>query len=311
MEQRTMENVVKYYRRKYNLSQEEICDGICSVTTLSRLEKGNREIDSLLGQTILGRIGKEVTLFETVLNEEDFGLLKIRTEIQKSVENYQPEDARKWIKEYRKVMPQDETVHEQFCLYQEMLLLEKENKPVKEICDILERGIKLTIPDFEQNTEKKRLYSPTEIQMILSLYRYDREKEDFLEEELLKVLDYIEKYYKDEKKEKIETKIYLEIIHCQEQKENDEKTLIYIDKLMKVISRGEGFQHLKELYFLRAKIRAKIADDEAAREKCFKDCIIAYNLCEIEEDSKRQREIAVFCEEVLGCQITEPEILLD
>lgn len=311
MEQRTMENVVKYYRRKYNLSQEEICDGICSVTTLSRLEKGIREIDSLLGQTILGRIGREVTLFETVLNEEDFGLLKIRTEIETSVENKESEAARKWIREYRKVMPQDESVHEQFCLYQEGLLLEKEKQPVKIICDVLERGIRFTIPDFGIKTDKKRLYSPVEIQMILLLYRYDREKEEILEEELLKVLDYIEAYYKDEKKEKIETKIYLELIHYHKQKENDEKILVYIDKLMKVISRGEGFYYLKELYFLRAKIMAKRADNENTREKCFKDCIIAYNLCEIEEDSGTQGKIAVFCEEVLKCQITEPEILLD
>ena len=89
MEQRTMEIVLKYFRKKYNLSQEEICEGICSVTTLSRLEQGNREIDSLLGQTLLGRIGKEVTLFETMLNEADFELWKIRTEIEDYVEKNQ------------------------------------------------------------------------------------------------------------------------------------------------------------------------------------------------------------------------------
>ena len=58
MEQKTMEVVLKYYREKYNLRQEDICRGICPVTTLSRLEQGNREVDSLLGQTLLGRIGK-------------------------------------------------------------------------------------------------------------------------------------------------------------------------------------------------------------------------------------------------------------
>jgi len=303
-----MENVVKYYREKYKLSQEEICDGICSITTLSRLEVGIRECDSLLGQTILGRIGREVTLFETILNEEDFGLWKNRTEIEKFVENNQFEEARECIKKYRKIMPQDESVHEQFCLYQEVILLEKEKKPVKEICDVLERAIRLTIRDFETETPRKRLYSPIEIQMIFLLYRYDREKEEILEKELLKIIDYVETYYKDEKKEKIETKIYLELILYQKQKEDNKKTLAYIEKLIKVIAKGTGYQHLKELYFLRARVSLKVSDDETTREKCYKDCQLAYALSEIEEDNESKKEIELFCEEVFECQITEPEM---
>ena len=83
MEQKTMEVVLKYYREKYHLRQEDICRGICSVTTLSRLEQGSREVDSLLGQTLLGRIGKEVTLFE-----QDYELWKMREQIEKFVENH-------------------------------------------------------------------------------------------------------------------------------------------------------------------------------------------------------------------------------
>lgn len=102
-----MEVVLKYYREKYHLRQEDICRGICSVTTLSRLEQGSREVDSLLGQTLLGRIGKEVTLFETILSEQDYELWKMREQIEKSVENNQVKTAKKKIREYRGVMPQD------------------------------------------------------------------------------------------------------------------------------------------------------------------------------------------------------------
>lgn len=55
---------------------------------LSRLEQGSREVDSLLGQTLLGRIGKEVTLFETILSEQDYELWKMREQIEKFVENH-------------------------------------------------------------------------------------------------------------------------------------------------------------------------------------------------------------------------------
>ena len=72
MEQKTMGVVLNYYRKKYKLRQEDVCSGICSIATFSRLEQGYREIDSLMGELLLGRIGKEVTLFETLLNEEDY-----------------------------------------------------------------------------------------------------------------------------------------------------------------------------------------------------------------------------------------------
>ena len=60
-----------------------------SIATLSRLEQGYREVDSLLGQALLGRIGKEITLFETILNEEDYNLWKIRHEIEICLEKKQ------------------------------------------------------------------------------------------------------------------------------------------------------------------------------------------------------------------------------
>ena len=238
MEQRTMEIVLKYFRKKYNLSQEEICEGICSVTTLSRLEQGNREIDSLLGQTLLGRIGKEVTLFETMLNEADFELWKIRTEIEDYVEKNQFKAAKQKIREYRQVMPQEERIHEQFCLYQEALLIIAEKKPLEQLCKTLEKGIKITISDFGEEIDKKRLYSPIEIEMIFLLIHYDDSKENIAEQELLKILDYVEKYYSDRKKEKVGTKIFLELIRHQK-KEMTMKRFLFIQKKPSTLSAGE------------------------------------------------------------------------
>lgn len=298
MEQRTMEIVLKYYRKKYNLSQEEICEGICSVTTLSRLEQGNREIDSLLGQTLLGRIGKEVTLFETMLNETDFGLWKIRTEIEKYVEKNQFEAAKQKIKEYRQVMPQEERIHEQFCLYQEALLMIAEKKPILQLCKILEDGIKITISDFGEEIDKKRLYSPIEIEMIFLLLHYDTSKENIAEQELLKILEYVEKYYSDRKKEKIGTKIFLELIRHQNQNDNYEKIMLYTEEAIDFISRGTGFHHLADFYFLRAKTREKMASEEKEtdewRGQAIEESKLAYELYEIEDNEEQAEEAARF-----------------
>lgn len=34
--------VIKEFRIRYNISQEELCDGLCAVSTLSRIESGKQ-----------------------------------------------------------------------------------------------------------------------------------------------------------------------------------------------------------------------------------------------------------------------------
>lgn len=312
MEQRTMEIVLKYYRRKYKLSQEEICDGICSVTTLSRLEQGYREIDSLVGQALLGRIGREVTLFETILNEEDLGLWKIRTEIEGFVENKQFKQVIGKIEEYRKVIPEDVKVHEQYCLYQEAILMVAEKKTIEKISEVLEKGIKISISDFNEKDEKRHLYNPMEIEMILMLFHYDESKDIILEQELLKILEHVKKYYSGKKKEELGTRIYLELIYQQEKAQNDEKLMFYSEEIIQFINEGEGFHHLADIYFLRAKTRERMLSGKENqgeyKKECLKECKMAFVLYQTEDNEKRKNEVEKFCEEKLECQITEPEI---
>ena len=63
-----------------------MCSGICSQSTLSRVEQGSRELDSLTSEMLLGRIGREVTRFELILNAEDYYLNQLRIEINENIE---------------------------------------------------------------------------------------------------------------------------------------------------------------------------------------------------------------------------------
>ena len=61
--------VLSHYRKKYQLSQTQICEGICGIPTYCRIEKGYREVDSLVSQSLVERLGKQVLEFELLLNE--------------------------------------------------------------------------------------------------------------------------------------------------------------------------------------------------------------------------------------------------
>lgn len=309
MEQKTMSVVMNYYRKKYCLNQEDICSGLCSVVTLSRLEAGYREIDSLLCQALLGRIGKEVTMFEIMLNEEDYGLWTIRNKIESDVKKKDFENAKEKILKYRKLMTENEGVHEQFCLYQEALLMIQEKAPLRQLSETLEKGIRITVKNFGEEDHKKQLYNPVEIELILLLFHYDISKSNAAELELLKILKNVTNYYSGKKKEELGTNIYLELIRLKEEKRDYKKIMFYTEEAIQFIGNGMGYHHLADIYFLRAKTRWTVfserKDWEKYQEKCVQECVIAYHLLELEENNKRRNEIVQFCEEKLQCQITE------
>ena len=38
----TIGEILRFYREKYNFKQSDVCNGICSISTLSRIENGNK-----------------------------------------------------------------------------------------------------------------------------------------------------------------------------------------------------------------------------------------------------------------------------
>lgn len=88
-------------REKKHLSLLDVCSGICSQSTLSRVEQGSRELDSLTSEMLLGRIGREVTRFELILNAEDYYLNQLRIEINENIEE------KNYIKEKKKLIYTD------------------------------------------------------------------------------------------------------------------------------------------------------------------------------------------------------------
>ena len=86
MQINTLGNFLKYYRKKYDIRQEELCDGICTTVVLSQIETGKKVVDSLVAEALLGRIGKNVLEFELLLNDEDYLWWQKREDIRMAEE---------------------------------------------------------------------------------------------------------------------------------------------------------------------------------------------------------------------------------
>lgn len=56
MDHKSLGVILEYYRKKEKLSLEKVSKGICSRATLQRIELGDKLVDSLMGERLLGRL---------------------------------------------------------------------------------------------------------------------------------------------------------------------------------------------------------------------------------------------------------------
>lgn len=297
-------NVVLYYREKENLSQMQVCEGICNEMAMSRIETGEREFDSLISETLLERLGKTTNRLEFVLNDEDYYYYNLRENIVKTVEAEEFEFAKAYIADYRKDMPTNHVLHEQFLLYYEALIMKAEMQSRKEIVECLYRAINLTRRDFKEPTAQIRLYSGIEIKIIYELFLYEK----YSYETLMPVFQFIGKMYDEEVKRMVLIPFLYQFGQSYLQEENWYELEKMVDKAIALLQGGRTYLYLLEIHFMKMIVEYQLyhrSEDWAERSlELLEKCNNIYYMAMTIENPEIMKKVKDFCEEKLGCQIT-------
>lgn len=312
MEQNTLGILLSYYRTKYKISMEQVIDGICSTSTLHRIENGGREVDSLVGETLLGRIGKKANEFEMMLGDEDYACWQVRMRLLKAMKWKDYEEAKKEIEIYRNMSVELPDVHRQFYLYYEGIIALYENESTERIWKIFSEAFHCT----KKELKPRQLYSPLEMNIALKLihFRYPAWKNDYRKiiDQLLFVAQH---YYTGEEKESMQAEIWMELIYLTEEQETGRVLMTYIDRAIDALANGRRMKYLGELHFRKARLIEecyhKTKEWSTQEVECKRECLMAYYVFEVMRKEKEQKETQEFCEEKLGWHITEQEKLFD
>ncbi len=308
MQINTLGAVLKYYREKYEIAQNNLCDSICTTAILSKVEHGNKVIDSLVAESLLGRIGKTVLQFELLLNDGDYMLWKLREEIKKAeqMEDYMQMEL--LLEDYHGKMP-SKVVHKQFYLYYcaKCKLFHGVSNEI--ICQMLYEALLLTKPDTDE--KDVILCNPTEIRIQLLLYRYcfSKWKKRDVEKELLKILIQVETIYSGRLKQEMVIQILLELIAYEMKMQNYKSTIKYVDEAIEFLSQDRSLEHIAELHFIKAQMIEKLYNQseewDVEENACKRECLMAYYVFDIMEQEEKREELARYCEEKLEWQIIE------
>lgn len=185
--------MVSVLRERKNMAQEDLCRGLCSPATLSRLENGERRPDILIVNALYQRLGISSDDIDTVLTLEEFDYFVRTRNIWISIDLQEYERAEKELGEM-----QDEDIlrkQEKSYLYAVLSFLWKQDYCKAE--KFAEQAVIETIPEFETAAEQKNLFrdiwlSDMEIHLIL-FCAYLKEKQSENAENLLESMrDYMQ-----------------------------------------------------------------------------------------------------------------------
>ena len=296
-------NAVLHYREKSKLGQMQVCEGICNEMTMSRIETGEREFDSLISETLLSRLGKTTNRFEFLLNDEDYYYYILRENIEKAVDAGELESAKAYIAEYRNNIPDTHELHEQFLLFYEAMIMKAEDNAMKDIITHLYKSINLTRGDFLEPTQRLRLYSKFEIRIIYELLLY----EEYSEESMGSLFRFIDEMYDIEEKAVVLVPFLYYYGKRYERDENWYELKKTIEYAISYLQAGRTYSYIIEFHFMKMLAEFhlyKQTDNwEERRRKLVQRCNEIYYMSMTIDDVEMMKKAEFFCKEQLNCQI--------
>lgn len=178
MEIKEIGRMIYTLRTSKAILQEELCRGICSAATLSRLETGERRPDILIFNAFFQRLGKSADHIKTVLTLEEFEYYVKRRNVEISILKEDFEQAEKELNMLEEELTEKGLPLQRQDIYRLHALLHiHKGSDMSEAEKYIHKALLETIPDFDilkkdsQDFVANLRFSELEIQLLL-LYVY-------------------------------------------------------------------------------------------------------------------------------------------
>ena len=219
--------ILQKLRREQGLSQKELCRGLCSIPTLSRIESGEREPDQMLFDSLISRLGKDSTKWELILKESDKKLLQKRSYIEYLIQAEEWEELKEKLEDYKEFGGLVKNLQEQYiCLVQAILY--KQERKYEDALQSCYEGLektKLQIDDKQFRIRER--VSRNELRLLCCIGEvlyFKEESEEKGYKYWKELLEYIERFCTDEQYQLrfyIQGQYYLARIEFEQQRFTD------------------------------------------------------------------------------------------
>lgn len=176
-------DVIKRRRRELGLTQEQLCDGICDPTTLSKIENGRRTPSPQDTIGLLERLGLSSDVYYFLVSDEDFALQDLKVEIRNHAIREEFSEALDLLDKLE-VYKQQSPFVSQFILRQRSIVGYRKDGAVHpytptEALELLYQAIRLTVSSFQIERIAEYLLCTEELTVIIDIAAAHSELEEY------------------------------------------------------------------------------------------------------------------------------------
>jgi len=192
----SINNQIKVFRERKNISQEELSFGICSVSTLSKIETGKQTPNKTTTDALLERLGMRSCNYDFNMTNSERNIYELKQSISNDIVNHNFNYQEK-LDSLISLIDSNDVINTQFYNYTSITL----QRFTQQDCSVkysekYAEVLRLTIPDFDiQKNLYFKLLTHIEANLLNNIATSLFEENDLLSS--IKVFLFLETFYRD------------------------------------------------------------------------------------------------------------------
>ena len=299
---------IRNLRKELNITQEALCDGICSAPTLSRIESGARLPNKANFDALMQRMGRDGNMYDALMDDHDFAVHQKKFEMRQYLLLRDYDKLRPLLDELDLLTRADtDTLHRQFILYVEAIIEAEKDGARLHALEKFEEAIRLTVPKYGTRRIDELYLTFDEIVILnnIGIYYNELGRANQAVELLQELEKYIDIHYIDAQ-EKMRT--YPEVLYnltkCLGMSERYLECIQYCDKGIEFCIQSDRTRLMAKFYYNRGWAMVKRGKPEQ-QEEAANSVLFAYILSMSVKNESQMRHYARFAREHFGIEFTD------
>ncbi|HDR7408050.1 TPA: helix-turn-helix transcriptional regulator [Bacillus toyonensis] len=244
---------IKEIRIKKNISQSELCHGICSQSQISKIEKGMIYPSSILLYQLSERLGIDPNnIFALTQNKKLKYVKNVKYVMRDCAKQKQYKELYEIVKQEKKQNNFQSKEDKQFLIWHEAIAIFEVNRSTKTALTLLNHALKLTLTNSDFLSERE-----IDIMQTMAIFYAEHKEYEKSINILRRCLTNFNKLDFPKDKE-IKLKIILNLAKFLDLTYQHEEAIKYLDKGIKLAINLDTLYLLGELYYLKSQYLLKI-----------------------------------------------------
>ena len=244
---------IKELRIKKNISQSELCHGICSQSQISKIEKGMIYPSSILLYQLSERLGIDPNnIFALTQNKRLKYVENVKYVIKDCLKQKQYKELYEIVKKEKNLNNFQTKDEKQFLMWHEAIAIFMVDKSIKTALDFLNNALKLTVTNSDFLSERE-----IDIMQTMAIFYAENKEYEKSINIFKRCLTNFNKLDFPRDKE-IKLKLMLNLAKCFDFTYQHEEAIKYIDKGIKLAINLNTLYLLGELFYLKGQCLLKM-----------------------------------------------------